>query len=223
MDFNNPVVKVIISVVPIVIAITFHEVAHGYMAYRLGDPTAKALGRLSLDPLKHVDPVGTVVLPIMLYLLGMPVFGWAKPVPIGVRNFKNLRRDMALTGAAGPAMNLALALLSVILIRFLLLPLGGVIPEGVYMGFSQLLWTSAIINIWLAAFNLIPVPPFDGSRVLAGLVPRHMANAIDRLEPYGMIILFVMILTGIYRVIVMPLYELFYSIIINPVIGSLIR
>ena len=222
MDLNNTIVNVLISFVPIIIAITFHEVAHGYAAYRLGDPTAKALGRLTLDPLKHVDPIGTVLLPLMLYATGAPVFGWAKPVPIGVRNFKNPRRDMAITGAAGPLMNLALALVSALLLRYVLVPIGGNLQEGVYRGFAQLLYASATINLWLAAFNLIPVPPFDGSRVLAGLVPPHWANQIDRLEPYGMIIVIILIFTGVYKFLVLPLFAMFYSVLVNPIIGPLL-
>ena len=215
------IMKIIVGVVPIVIAITFHEVAHGYVAYRLGDPTAKMMGRLTLDPLKHVDPVGTVLVPLVLYAVGGIPFGWAKPVPIGVRNFKNPRRDMGLTAIAGPVTNLALAVVSAILLRFVLLPMGQFIPEGVFVGFMKLLYTSAYINIILAAFNLIPVPPLDGSRVLAALVPRHIANRIDELERYGMIIIMILIFTGMFRYILGPLFSILFSILINPILGPI--
>jgi len=218
---NDLIMKIIVGVVPIIIAITFHEVAHGYVAYRLGDPTAKLLGRLTLDPLKHIDPVGTILVPLVLYAVGGIPFGWAKPVPIGVRNFKNPRRDMGLTGVAGPLTNLALAIVSAILLRFVLVPLGSVIPEGVFLGFLKLLYASVQINIILAAFNLIPVPPLDGSRVLAALVPRHIANRIDELERYGIIIVMILIFTGIFRYILGPLFTLFYTILINPILGPI--
>lgn len=211
--------KIIIAFVPIVIAITFHEVAHGYAAYRMGDKTAKMLGRLTLDPLKHVDPVGTIILPIILYATGAPVFGWAKPVPVNPMNFKNPRRDMALCAAAGPATNLVLAFVSVLILRFGLIPMQGMISPAMTDGIARILFSSAMINMWLAAFNLIPIPPFDGSRVVAGIGSRSFANTMDKLEPYGMIIVALLIFTGLYRYIVVPLFQLFYSIIVNPIIG----
>lgn len=219
---DQTIMRILVAFVPIVIAITFHEVAHGYAAFRMGDPTAKALGRLTLDPMKHIDPVGTILVPLMLYATGAPVFGWAKPVPVNPMNFRNPRRHMALCAAAGPATNLVLALVSVLLLRFALVPMSGILGHALFDGFAKLLFSSAMINIWLAAFNLIPIPPFDGSRVVAGLGTRELANTMDKLEPYGMIIVLVLILTKLYRYIVVPLYKLFYSIIIDPVIGPFI-
>ncbi len=219
---NQTIMKIIVGFVPIVIAITFHEVAHGYVAYRLGDNTAKALGRLSLDPLKHVDPVGTVILPIILYATGAPVFGWAKPVPINPMNFKDPRKGMALTAAAGPATNLALAFFSVLILRFGLIPAQGMLSPELTDGLARILYSSAMINIWLAAFNLIPVPPFDGSRVVAGIGTKELANTMDKLEQYGMIIVAILIFSGLYKYLVMPLFKLFYSIIINPILGPVL-
>ena len=209
------ILKIIVSVVPIVIAITLHEAAHGFASYKLGDPTAKMLGRLTLNPIKHIDPVGTILMPLALYTLsgGTFLFGYAKPVPIGVRNFKNPRRDMAITGAAGPAMNFAIALVSALLLVYIVAPVRGVLPAPVSNFLILMLNTSVFVNVFLAALNLIPIPPLDGGRVLAGLVPRHFANKLDEIERYGMFIVIILLVANIARYFITPVMNVMLSII----------
>ncbi|GMM59553.1 site-2 protease family protein [Novosphingobium pituita] len=170
--------------VPMIVAIVFHEVAHGRMARLLGDRTAERLGRLSFNPLRHVDPVGTVLLPGMLALAHAPVFGWAKPVPVDVSGLPRPRQAMMLVGAAGPAMNFALALLASVALgleaRFLSAP--GVIGQFVADNLVNFL----AINLFLGSFNLIPLPPFDGSHIVEGLLPTALADRYAQLRRLGM-------------------------------------
>lgn len=212
---NAMIMKIIVGVVPIVIAITLHEAAHGFAAYRLGDPTAKMLGRMTLNPIKHIDPVGTILMPLVLYTLsgGTFLFGYAKPVPIGVNNFKNPRRDMALTGAAGPAMNFVIALVSALLMYYILDPISGALPRALDDFLLRMLQASIFINVFLAALNLIPIPPLDGGRVLAGLVPRHIANKLDEVERYGMLIVIILLFTNIAMYFIRPVYAFMMVII----------
>ncbi len=174
-----------VLVLPVLLAITMHEAAHGYVAWRLGDDTAKGLGRVSFNPLRHIDPVGTIILPAMLMILKAPfLFGWAKPVPVDFRRLGHPRRDMVLVAAAGPAANLLLATVSALM--FHLVPL---LPEsaGEWLEFN--LYYSILINLVLAVFNMIPLPPLDGGRVAVGLLPRSLAQPLARLERYGMLII----------------------------------
>jgi len=168
-------------------AIVLHEVSHGYVAYLLGDPTAKARGRLSLNPLRHVDTFGTIILPALLSFTGGPVFGYAKPVPINPAYFKDRRAGMTITGLAGPAMNLALAAVSGVASRIL-------VGFGGTLGFiSDLLYFFAYINLILMCFNLIPIPPLDGSRVLPLFLNREGMLIYHKVERYGFLILFMLI------------------------------
>ncbi len=214
MDVPGIIRQIAISAIPILIAITFHEVAHGYVAYRLGDKTAWAMGRLTLNPIKHIDPFGTVLLPLMLLIFtrGGVVFGYAKPVPISPINFTNPKRDMAITGVAGPVTNILLALVSVLIYKYLLPIMAMVSPdsvvETVLKPLSAMFSYSIMINVFLACFNLIPIPPLDGGRLAVGLLPPGPSIALSRLEPYGFIILIILIATGLYRLFVLPLYEL---------------
>ena len=217
MDVPDIIRQLIISAVPILIAITFHEVSHGYVANRLGDPTARLMGRLTLNPLAHIDLIGTVILPLILLITGAPVFGYAKPVPINPANFKDPKRDMAISAAAGPVTNLCLAVASLLILKFLLAPMAFLLPQNIgnaaltplRMMFTQ----SIIINVVLAAFNLLPLPPLDGGRVLIGLLPHKQAVAYSKVEPYGFIILIFLLMTGIAGIFITPLINLFMALL----------
>ena len=178
-------------IVPLVIAIVFHEVSHGWVANALGDPTAKRRGRLSLNPIRHVDPLGTVVLPMLLAVSGAPVFGWAKPVPVVARRLRNPRFHMILVALAGPGMNLLLALVAAMMIAVLV----ALAPSGIGWAFvGQNLLNFMAINIFLAIFNLIPLPPFDGGHVVEGLLPRALATQYGKLRRYSFLLLIVLLL-----------------------------
>jgi Zn-dependent protease len=185
MDLAAIVQVASVWVLPVVIAITFHEAAHGWMAERLGDDTARRLGRVTLNPIKHVDPFGTIVLPALLLLLRAPfIFGYAKPVPVNFRGLNNPKRDMIWVALAGPGMNILLALVSAMALRYAV-HLPGFAVEWV----AANLMNSIIINVVLAVFNMLPIPPLDGGRVLTGLLPMPYAVRFARLERYGFLIL----------------------------------
>ena len=179
--------------VPLVIAIVFHEVAHGLVARRFGDTTAERMGRLTLNPIKHVDPVGTIILPMILAIAHAPIFGWAKPVPVGADRMRHPRRDMIIVALAGPGMNFLLAILATAI-----LAAGLAIGGGDPLTFGGFIATNALnfllINIFLAVFNLIPLPPFDGGHVVEGLLPRPLAARFHALGRYSLIILFALLL-----------------------------
>jgi Zn-dependent protease len=183
---NETLYLVATLVVPMVFAIVFHEIAHGWAARLLGDPTAYEQGRLSLNPLRHVDPVGTLILPGMLKLLGLPVFGWAKPVPVSYARLRSPKRDMALVAAAGPGMNFVLAALAAVGFGLLLRMVD---PQGVpgpgTLFVAENLKNFIAINVFLGTFNLLPLPPFDGSRIVRGLAPAAGVRLLDRIEPIG--------------------------------------
>ena len=182
---NISVYDVSVWVLPLVIAITFHEAAHGFVAHRLGDDTAFQLGRVSFNPLKHIDPFGTLILPGMLLLSHSPfLFGYAKPVPVNFRNLNHPRLDMVWVALAGPVTNIILALIAAL--AFHALPF---VPAEAAKWTADNLKNAFLINIVLAVFNMLPIPPLDGGRVAVGLLPRFLATPLSRLEPYGMLIL----------------------------------
>jgi Zn-dependent protease len=195
MPFEMTLVqKIAVWAVPVLLAITVHEASHGYAARALGDRTAQMLGRLSLNPIRHIDPVGTILVPGILLVLGGFLFGWAKPVPVNTRNLAHPRRDMALVAIAGPLSNLAMALAWGLLLKFALAT-GAV--DGVWLGIRAMAVAGIVINLILMVLNLLPLPPLDGGRVLTGLVPESWARRLDRIEPFGLLILVALLATGL--------------------------
>ncbi|MBN1551962.1 site-2 protease family protein, partial [bacterium] len=189
--------QIIIPIFVILVSLTFHEASHALVADRLGDPTAKYQGRLSLNPLVHIDPFGTVLLPLLLAIIGAPVFGWAKPVPVNLNYLKNPKRDDGIIAAAGPGSNLLLALVSAIGIRVLFLAN----PNWNMSNFGNVLFLVLfyfiIINVILMLFNLIPFPPLDGSAILEAFLPAHLAFKLHKIKRYGFVILILLIFTGL--------------------------
>lgn len=205
--------KISIWVVPVVLAITVHEVSHGWIARKLGDNTAFMLGRLTLNPLRHIDPVGTILIPGMLLLLHAGfLFGYAKPVPINWRNLHHPKRDMALVAAAGPGANLLMALVWALLIRAGV-QLGEAGVALIYMGVAGI-----TINIILMVLNLLPLPPLDGGRVMTGLLPGPLAYKFSRIEPYGFFILIGLLVTGILGLVLWPVISVVMAMLV-PVSG----
>lgn len=186
-----------LRVVMLLFVVIIHEVAHGYVAWRFGDPTARFAGRLTLNPLPHIDPVGTILVPGLLLLSGSGViFGWAKPVPVNPMNFRNLRAGELAVSAAGPVSNLALAVLFAALLHL----------GGSNLGLAKLAYYGVSINLFLALFNLVPIPPLDGSHLVSALLPYRLARLYGHLEPFGFILILVLFYTGVMSLLLMPPY-----------------
>jgi Zn-dependent protease len=210
-NVSNFMLELSIWAVPTIFSIVAHEVMHGEVARRLGDDTAERAGRLTLNPISHVDPFGTVILPALLLYFHLPVFGWAKPVPVDFRRLRNGRTGMVMVAAAGPLTNLTLAVASALLARELPQFVDPQAWRTVVIPLIYMLRASVIINVVLAIFNLLPLLPLDGGRVLAGLLPLPIAIKFARLEPYGILILFVL------------LYSDFFERLIGPIINTVTR
>jgi len=206
MDLEKIIYTIAVWAIPVLFAITVHEVAHGWVANKLGDGTAKMLGRLTLNPIKHIDPIGTIVVPIALVLLSGFAFGWAKPVPVNPRNFKNPRKDMVLVAIAGPLANVFMVILWAL---FLKLVSVAVSDMNLAKGLMAMGEAGVIINLVLFVFNLFPIPPLDGSKVLAGFVPPSISDILDRIEPYGFFIVMGLLYLGVLSAVMNPIISFF--------------
>jgi Zn-dependent protease len=201
-NVSNIVSTVTVYALPVLFAITLHEVAHGWVASKFGDKTALRLGRVTLNPLKHIDPIGTILVPLVFVILGGFIFGWAKPVPVDFRNLKNPRRDGALVALAGPFSNLLMAVFWGCIAK-----LGMMFVNNGMTNFKFFFYMGVAgiqINLMLGILNLIPLPPLDGSRVVSSALPRKIGYVYDSIEPYGIFILLFLIGTGFLTAIVMP-------------------
>ena len=183
----------------LIFAITVHEFAHGWVAYKLGDPTAKYMGRLTLNPLAHIDPFGTIILPLLLVLLRMPPIGWAKPVPVDFMSLNNPKRDMFWVGIAGPSANFALAFILSVIIK--------TAPFLAQTFIGQVIVLAIIINVILGIFNLVPIPPLDGSRIISAILPYKYLFFYNKIQPYGFLLIILLLWSGILR-------ELIYGVVL---------
>lgn len=191
----------LIYTIPLIFAITVHEFAHGWVANQCGDATAKMLGRLTLNPIKHIDPIGTILVPAILYFTGSPfLFGWAKPVPINFNALKSPKKDMILVALAGPVSNFIMALLWLLVILFALNLQSQLLIDMAYFGIA--------INLILGVFNLLPLPPLDGSRVVSALLPNHLAYEYNKLERYGLFILVGLLFLGVFERVILPIVQI---------------
>jgi Zn-dependent protease len=210
MDIANLIQTVLIYALPVIFAITIHEAAHGYAARHFGDNTAYSLGRITLNPIKHIDPVGTIAMPLLLYFAtgGTFLFGYAKPVPVRFGNLRNPKRDMIWVALAGPAVNLLQALIWGVL---LYLVVGVQLNERFFIEMCK---AGMLVNVVMFVFNLFPLPPLDGGRILVGLLPYRQAELVSRIEPYGFFVVMGLVLAGVLGNIWMrPLMSLTYSVI----------
>lgn len=203
MEHLSTAQSIAVWLIPVLFAITVHEVAHGWVASLLGDKTAKILGRLTLNPIKHIDPVGTILIPGLLIITHAGfVFGWAKPVPVNYFNLNNPRRDMAIVAAAGPLSNLMMAIVWAAGLKLGIYLTQIENPAGFWLVYAS--QAGIMINIWLMVLNLIPIPPLDGSRVVASLLATKAAHIYNRIEPFGFIILMVLIFTNLLQAVITP-------------------
>jgi Zn-dependent protease len=209
--FDIDVAQIVIQFIVLLFSLTVHETAHAWTADRLGDPTARMLGRVSLNPVVHADPVGTVLFPLIAMISRFPLIGWAKPVPVDMRRLKQPRRDYMLVAAAGPASNLLMAIAAALVLA--LMPISPLELDeiNITVPVATLLSVAVRLNVLLAIFNMLPIPPLDGGNVLAGLLPRSLAVVFDQLRPYGFLLLYALMFTGGFNYLVGPPYLLLLS------------
>jgi Zn-dependent protease len=211
--------QIAVWALPVLFAVVLHEVAHGWVANRLGDPTAARLGRLTLNPISHVDPIGTILIPLFLVVVGAPfIFGYAKPVPVNFHNLGNPKRDMIWVAAAGPITNIVLAVASVYLFKAID-GLEHLLPSMLAAPLSMMAEGSVKMNIMLAAFNLLPVPPLDGGRVLVGLAPQPLSSWVARAEPFGFLIVLTLLMTHTLDFILGPFIYFVLRLVQGLVVG----
>lgn len=203
--------KIAVWAIPVIFAITLHEVAHGWVASKFGDQTARMLGRLTLNPIKHIDPIGTIVVPVVLLVMGGFVFGWAKAVPIDTRNFKNPSRDMAWVAVAGPTANLMMAIVWAVVAKIGFMLQVSTPEVGLFMVYTGIAGVS--INLILLVLNLLPIPPLDGSRVVSAFLPKKMAWQYNRLESFGFIIIVGLMIMGMLSPLLIGPYTFFKTAI----------
>lgn len=205
MDIEKIIYTIAVWSLPVLFAVTLHEVAHGWVANKLGDTTAKMLGRLTINPFKHIDPIGTVLVPLVMVLLQTGfVFGWAKPIPVNTQNLKSPRKDMAIVAVAGPLANLLMAIAWVFVYK---VGMSMGMDSSLGQGIRAMGQAGILINLVLFVFNLLPIPPLDGGRVLSGFVPPSVSDMLDKIEPYGFFIVIALLYFGV------------LNVILNPVIG----
>jgi Zn-dependent protease len=207
----NNIADIFISFIVLLFSLTIHELSHAWTADRLGDPTARLLGRISLNPLVHADLLGTILLPLIALATGAPLIGWAKPVPVNVRRLRHGRRDYVLVAAAGPASNLVIAVVAASLLAVLPITPHRLGEANVSVPVAEILSMAMRLNVLLAVFNMIPIPPLDGGNVLSGLLPYRLASIFDQVRPYGFVLLYLLILTGGFNLIVGPPYRFIVS------------
>lgn len=200
--------SIVIPLAIVLVSLTVHEAAHAWSADRLGDPTARLLGRLSLNPIVHIDPIGTILLPLLAAYSGLPIIDWAKPVPVNLSRLRHGRRDFMIVAAAGPLSNIAQAVVAAVVLRMLL-------SGGAEAGLAaDILARAVFINLLLAFFNLLPIPPLDGGNVLAGLLPERGAAIFDGARPFGFIVLYGLMLTGVLSQLIIPPTVFFWRILV---------
>ena len=202
--------KIAVSALPIIFAITVHEAAHGYVAKYFGDLTAEKMGRITLNPLKHIDPVGTILLPALTLMLGGILFGWAKPVPVNFANLRNPKKDMLWVAAAGPASNFLMAICWTLVLNYASSTSGS---AGFFL--TEMSKIGIMINLVLMVLNLLPLPPLDGGRIAVSLLPMHLATKLSQVERYGFVILIALMFTGVLCKIISPIIGFFAQLILS--------
>jgi Zn-dependent protease len=208
LDFG----EILVTFVVLIASLTFHEAAHAWTANWLGDPTARRLGRLSLNPAVHIDPIGTLLFPLIAIVTGAPLIGWAKPVPVDMRNLRDPKRDFAIVALAGPVSNLLLAVVGIAVMWAAFGSEGIAAHAGSVLAVG--LFRFVRLNVLLAVFNMIPIPPLDGGNVLIGILPAPMADAVDRLRSYGFVVLYLLLFSGVLGAIIRPVDRMILALLL---------